>query len=153
MTIESGTSLAHHEVSSPRGKGGMGEVFRARDTKLGREAKLLASLNHPNVAAIHGFEDVSGLKFLVMELAHGETLADRIRRGPIPVDEALAIAKPIAQALEAARLNGRPVAACEKSKNCAMGGRRRGWSGRGDSNSRPPEPHSGALPGCATARH
>ncbi len=129
MTIESGTSLAHYEVSSPLGKGGMGEVFRARDTKLGREvaikilpeeftkdaerlarfdreAKLLASLNHPHVAAIHGLEEVGGRKFLVMELAHGETLADRIRRGPIPVDEAIAIAKPIAQALEAAHDRG-----------------------------------------------
>ncbi|MCM2314124.1 MAG: serine/threonine-protein kinase [Thermoanaerobaculia bacterium] len=129
MSIESGTSLAHYEVTSPLGKGGMGEVFRARDTKLGREvaikilpeeftkdaerlarfdreAKLLASLNHPNVAAIHGFEDVSGRKFLVMELAHGETLADRIRRGPLPVEEAIAIAKPIALALEAAHDRG-----------------------------------------------
>ncbi|MGK2857735.1 MAG: protein kinase domain-containing protein [Thermoanaerobaculia bacterium] len=129
MSFESGTSLAHYEISSPLGKGGMGEVFRARDTKLGREvaikvlpeeftkdaerlarfdreAKLLASLNHPNVAAIHGFEDVSGRKFLVMELAHGETLADRIRRGPLPVDEAIAIAKPIALALEAAHDRG-----------------------------------------------
>jgi len=129
MTIDSGTSLAHYEVTSPLGKGGMGEVFRARDTKLGREvaikilpeeftkdaerlarfdreAKLLASLNHPNIAAIHGFEEVDGRKFLVMELAQGETLADRIRRGPLPVDEAIAIAKPIAQALEAAHDRG-----------------------------------------------
>jgi len=129
MSIESGTSLAHYEVTSPLGKGGMGEVFRARDTKLGREvaikilpeeftrdperlarfdreAKLLASLNHPNVAAIHGFEDVSGRKFLVMELVHGETLADRIQRGSLPVDEVIAIAKPIALALEAAHDRG-----------------------------------------------
>jgi len=124
MTLEAGSKLAHYEILEPIGKGGMGEVFRARDTKLGREvaikvlpeefaqdeerlarfereAKLLASLNHPNIASIHGFEDSDGVKALVLELVEGPTLAERIAEGPIPVDEAIAIAKQIAEALEA----------------------------------------------------
>src|ERR1044071_4358464 len=103
----------------------MGEVYRARDTKLDRdvaikvlpeafagdpertarfqrEAKTLASLNHPHIAIIHGLEQAGDIQALVMELVEGETLADRIARGPIPIDEALAIAKQIAEALEAA---------------------------------------------------
>ena len=95
--MESGTELSHYEISTLLGKGGMGEVWRARDTKLGREvaiktlpeefaqdtdrlarfereAKLLASLNHPNVAAIHGFEEDNGTHFLVLELVEGDTL-------------------------------------------------------------------------------
>ncbi len=102
----------------------MGEVYRAKDSKLGRdvaikvlreefaidkerlarferEAKLLASLNHPNIASIHGFEEADGVGALVLELVEGPTLADRIANGPIPVDEAIAIAKQIAEALEA----------------------------------------------------
>jgi serine/threonine-protein kinase len=107
----------------------MGEVYRARDTKLGRdvalkvlpeslaadperiarmhrEAQVLAALNHPNIAAIHGFEDSGSIHALVLELVDGETLADRIARGPIPVDEALPFAKQIAEALEAAHALG-----------------------------------------------
>src|SRR5262245_38799078 len=107
----------------------MGEVYRARDPKLERdvavkvlpgalatdperlarferEAKTLAALNHPNIAHIHGFEDSTGVPALVMELVEGSTLADRITRGPIPVDEALPIAKQIADALEAAHEQG-----------------------------------------------
>ena len=120
-----GTRLAHYEITSHLGTGGMGEVYQATDSKLGRsvaikllpeafmhdadraarferEARVLASLNHPNIAAIHGLEESGGRKFLVMELVPGETLAERVRRGPIPVDEALEIAKQIAEALEAA---------------------------------------------------
>ena len=124
-----GRTLAHYEITAPLGKGGMGEVWRARDSKLGREvaiktlpeefardgdrlarfereAKLLASLNHPNIAAIHGFEEDKGTHFLVMELVEGETLADQIKRGAIPVEESLKLALQIAEALEAAHEKG-----------------------------------------------
>jgi eukaryotic-like serine/threonine-protein kinase len=107
----------------------MGDVYQATDLKLGRsvavkflpeafardgervarferEARVLASLNHPNIAAIHGMEEAGGKKFLVMELVDGETLADRIRRGPIPIEEALAIARQITESLEAAHASG-----------------------------------------------
>src|SRR6266536_1501078 len=107
----------------------MGEVYKARDTKLhrevaikvlpeslasdperlarfSREAQVLAALNHPNIAHIHGFEDSTGVPALVMELVEGPTLLDRIARGPIPIDEALPIAKQIAEALEAAHEQG-----------------------------------------------
>jgi serine/threonine protein kinase/Tol biopolymer transport system component len=124
-----GQSLLHYEITEKLGKGGMGEVFRARDTKLGRdvaikvlpaelsgdperegrfqrEARALASLQHPNVASVYGFEEVDGVRFLVMELIAGEELSDRIERGPITVDEALVIARQIASGLEAAHENG-----------------------------------------------
>src|SRR5262245_45774621 len=120
-----GTKLAHYEITSHLGTGGMGEVYQALDSKLGRsvavkflpeafardvdrvarfdrEARVLASLNHPKIASIYGIEEAGGRKFLVMELVSGETLADRIARGPVPVDEALKIASQIAEALEAA---------------------------------------------------
>src|SRR5437867_3219433 len=120
-----GTKLAHFQITTHLGSGGMGDVYQATDSKLGRsvavkllpeafardtervtrferEARVLASLNHPNIAGIHGLEQTSGRHFLVMELVAGETLAERIRRGPIPPDEALGIAKQIAEALEAA---------------------------------------------------
>ncbi len=124
-----GTKLAHYEITSHLGSGGMGDVYQATDSKLRRsvavkflpeafardadrvtrferEARVLASLNHPNIAAIYGLEDADGKKFLVMELVAGETLAERIQRGPIPVEEALGIAKQIAEALEAAHEKG-----------------------------------------------
>jgi serine/threonine-protein kinase len=120
-----GTRLGVYEVVGPIGAGGMGEVYRARDTRLKRdvalkilpesfasdpnrlarfqrEAEVLASLNHPNIAAIHGLEESNGTRTLVMELVEGETLAERVARGPISLDEALPIAKQIAEALEAA---------------------------------------------------
>jgi len=120
MSLAAGTRLGPYEIVEPIGKGGMGEVYRARDTKLDRdvaikvlpdelsadeervarferEAKLLASLNHPNIASIYGFE--SGA--LVLEMVEGPTLAERIEGGPVPLDEALPIAKQIAEALEA----------------------------------------------------
>jgi len=129
MAFAAGARLGPYEILSALGAGGMGEVYRARDTKLNRdvaikvlpdslahdserlarferEAKTLAALNHPNIAHIHGFEDSTGVPALVMELVEGPTLADRIARGPIPLDEALPIAKQIAEALEAAHEQG-----------------------------------------------
>src|ERR671936_2084028 len=129
MPIPIGTQLGSHEITALVGKGGMGEVYRARDTKLKREvaikilpeefsrdadrisrfqreAEVLASLNHPNIAAIYDLEEAEGSRFLVLELVEGETLADRIQRGPIPVDEGLSIAKNICEALMAAHERG-----------------------------------------------
>jgi eukaryotic-like serine/threonine-protein kinase len=129
MLIGPGARLGPYEIVSVLGTGGMGQVWRARDSKLGRdvaikvlpsalagdperlarfarEAQVLASLNHPNIAAIYHLEEVDGASALVMELVEGETLADRIARGPIPIDEALPIAKQIAEALEAAHEQG-----------------------------------------------
>ena len=129
MSVASGTKLGHYEITAPLGAGGMGEVYRARDTKLGRdvalkvlppvfardaqrmarferEAKVLASLNHPNIATIFGVEESGSTPALVMELVEGPTLADRIRQGPIPTEEALRIAKQICDALEYAHEHG-----------------------------------------------
>src|SRR5438128_5097951 len=129
MSLVAGTRLGAYEILSALGVGGMGEVYRARDTKLNRdvalkvipdtfaldpdrisrftrEAQVLSSLNHPQIAAIYGFEDTSAIHALVLELVEGETLADRIAHGPIPIDEALPIAKQIAEALEAAHEQG-----------------------------------------------
>src|SRR5207248_1258778 len=129
MPITIGTHLGSHEITAVLGKGGMGEVYRARDTKLKRdvaikvlpdefsrdpdrvsrfqrEAEVLASLNHPNVAAIYHLEEAEGARFLVLEFVEGETLAERIRRGPIPLEEALDIARSICEALEVAHEKG-----------------------------------------------
>ena len=125
VPLPSGTRLGAYDVLGPIGAGGMGEVYRARDTSLGREvalkvlpeffaadpdrlmrfereARTLASLNHPHIAQIHGLEASSGVRALVMELVEGEDLAERIARGAIPLDEALPIAQQVAAALEAA---------------------------------------------------
>jgi serine/threonine protein kinase len=129
MALASGQRIGVYEVIGPIGAGGMGEVYRARDTRLGRdvalkilpdvfaadpdrlarferEAQVLASLNHPHIAAIHGFEESGSVRALVMELVEGDTLADRIATGALPLDDALAIAKQIADALEAAHDRG-----------------------------------------------
>src|SRR6185436_1436811 len=124
-----GTRLGPYEITAQVGVGGMGEVYRATDTNLKRqvalkvlpdalasdverlarfqrEAEVLASLNHPNIAAIYGLERADGLSALVMELVEGPTLADRIAQSAIPLDEALPIARQIAAALEAAHEQG-----------------------------------------------
>ena len=129
MALTSGTRLGVYEVIAHIGEGGMGQVYRARDTKLNRdvalkvlpdafasdaerlarftrEAQTLASLNHPNIAHIHGLEESGGVRALVMELVEGDDLSQRIARGAIPLDEALPIAKQIAEALEAAHEQG-----------------------------------------------
>jgi len=129
LALTPGSRLGVYEITAPLGEGGMGQVWRATDTTLGRqvaikilpdafaadpdrlarferEAKTLASLNHPHIAAIHGFEKSSGVQALVMELVEGEDLSQRIARGAIPLDEALPIAKQIAEALEAAHEQG-----------------------------------------------
>jgi len=129
VTLAAGSRLGVYEVGTAIGAGGMGEVYRARDTRLGRdvaikilpdafahdperldrferEARTLASLNHPNIAAIHGFEEGGGQRALVMELVDGEDLSSRIARGAIPLDEAVPIARQVADALEAAHEAG-----------------------------------------------
>ena len=129
MSLEPGTRLGTYEILGLLGVGGMGEVYRALDTNLGRdialktlpaavthdqdrlarfrrEAQVLAALNHPNIASIYGLEEAGPQRFLVLELVEGETLADRIRNGPLPVTEALEIARQIAEALQAAHDKG-----------------------------------------------
>ncbi len=129
MALSAGTRLGHYDVTALLGEGGMGQVWQATDTQLNRqvalkilpdafaadpdrlarftrEAQILASLNHPNIAAIYGIEEAEGTRALVLELVEGPTLADRISKGPIPLDEALPIAKQIAEALEAAHEAG-----------------------------------------------
>ena len=129
MPLASGSRIGSYEIKTPIGAGGMGEVYRARDSKLGRdvaikvlpdafardadrlarfqrEAKLLAALNHPNIASVYGLEDSASSHALVMELVEGPTLADRIEQGPIPVEESLRIAKQICDALEYAHERG-----------------------------------------------
>ena len=129
MALAPGTRLGPYKIASQIGTGGMGEVYRATDTNLKRqvaikvlpesvaadedrlarfqrEAEVLASLNHSNIAAIYGLERSDGVTALVMEMVEGPTLADRIAHGPIPIDEALSIAKQIAEALESAHEHG-----------------------------------------------
>ena len=124
-----GQTISHYKITSKLGEGGMGEVYRAEDTTLKREvaikvlpeqftqdaerlarfrreAQVLASLNHPNVAAIHGLEEADGVRFLVLELVEGETLGERLSKGPLGVEEALEICRQIAEGLEAAHESG-----------------------------------------------
>ena len=129
MSLATGGRVGPYEIVSLLGAGGMGEVYRARDPKLNRdvalkilpgefaldpdrlarftrEAQVLAALDHPNIGAIHGFEDSDGVHALVLQLVEGPTLADRIASGPMPIDDALPIARQIAEALEAAHEQG-----------------------------------------------
>ena len=128
-SLPAGTQLGHFRVEALVGAGGMGQVYRATDmqlhravalkilipgladapdfdARLEREAHLLASLNHPNIGAIHGLEEAGGLRCLVLEFVEGPTLAERVARGPLSVKEALAVARQIASALEAAHARG-----------------------------------------------
>ncbi len=127
--LGAGTRVGPYEILSLLGAGGMGEVYRARDNRLNRdvavkvlrpaviddpdrlarfrrEAQLLAALNHPNIAHVHGLEDAGGHPVLIMELVEGRTLADWLAAGPMPLDEALPIARQIVEALEAAHASG-----------------------------------------------
>ena len=124
-----GKSISHYRIIEKLGQGGMGEVYRAEDTNLHRhvaikvlpsefahdperlarfqrEAELLSSLNHPNIATIHGLEESDGKRFIVMELVEGETLAFRLLKGLLPVDDALQVCRQIAEGLEAAHEKG-----------------------------------------------
>ena len=124
-----GTTISHFKVLEKIGQGGMGEVYRAEDTHLSREvaikvlpaqftqdtqrlarfereAKLLDSLNHPNIASIHSFEHSDEVHFLVLELVPGDTLAERVAKGPLPVEEALEVCRQIAEGVEAAHEKG-----------------------------------------------
>src|SRR5438034_5649753 len=129
MNLTAGARIGPYEIVALLGAGGMGEVYRGRDSRLGRdvalkvlpakfsadaermsrfqrEAQVLASLNHPNIAAIYGLEDSGGVRALVMELVEGLTLADRIGTGALSLDDALSVARQIAEALEAAHEKG-----------------------------------------------
>ena len=129
MSLAPGARLGPYEITGSLGVGGMGEVYRARDPRLKRdvalkilpaefaddperlgrfqrEAEVLASLNHPNIAAIHGFEESDGVRALVLELIEGQTLAVRLAQGPIAVDEALSIVRQVAEAVAAAHEHG-----------------------------------------------
>src|SRR5262249_34339772 len=129
MALATGQQLGTYEVLAPLGAGGMGEVYRARDMRLGREvalkvlradkevdaetlarfereARLLAQLNHPHIATLSGLHEADGIRFLALELVSGPTLAERLHDGPMPVTEACALARQIAEALEAAHEQG-----------------------------------------------
>src|SRR6185503_1897302 len=129
MTLTSGARIGPYDVVDSIGAGGMGEVYRARDSRLGRdvalkvlpdafagdaerlarferEAQLLAALNHPHIASIYGVEEAGGVRALVLELVTGDTLAERLEQGAIPFDEAVPLARQIAVALEASHEQG-----------------------------------------------
>ena len=136
MPLTSGSRRGPYEILAPLGAGGMGEVYRARDTRLERdvaikalpaefagdaerlarfqrEARLLASLNHPNVAAIYGLEEAEGARYLVLEIVEGETLAQKLAAGPLPIEEALAVCAQIAAGVSSGPRRGRDPSGLE----------------------------------------
>ena len=176
-----GTRIAHYDVLAAIGAGGMGEVYRARDTLLGREvalkvlpelfaadadrrarfqreAKTLAALNHPNIAAIHGLAEAPNVSALVLELVDGETLAERIDRGPIPLDETLAIAAQIAAALESAHERGivhrdlKPANVKLTHDGCGQGARLRACQARRSRRHRDGRPFGSTGESVSSAR-
>jgi len=180
MAFTTGTKLGLYEIVAPLGAGGMGEVYRARDSKLKREvaikvlpdafygdaervsrfqreAEVLASLNHPHIAAIYDLVEFGGSRFLVLELVEGETLAERLKRGPIPIGESLVIAKQVAEGLEAAHAKGiihrdlKPanikIGADSKVKVLDFGLAKVGATGRAVDPSDTPTQMSGTMPG------
>ena len=190
VTSMIGRQIGPYTIVAPLGAGGMGEVYRARDSKLGRdvaikilpahftadperrarfarEARMLATLNHPHIGAIYGLEEVDGVSALVLELVEGQTLADRLERGPLPLAEALAIARQIAEALEAAHEKGhrpsrpeagqhrparraRPVSSTTCARRCSTSAWRSRWRwmSRRDRRKR----HRGSFDGTADGR-
>src|SRR5271156_3172220 len=129
MTLASGSKLGPYEIVGPLASGGMGEVYRARDTRLdrtvaikilpasisadpvakqrfGREAKTISGLNHPNICVLHDVGSQDGIDYLVMEWVEGETLAKRLEKGPLPVDQVLKVGAQIADALDQAHRSG-----------------------------------------------
>src|SRR5690348_16892092 len=129
MSLAAGTKLGPYEIVAPLGAGGMGEVYRARDTRLGRdvaikvlpshlssdvdlkarferEARTISSLNHPNICTLHDIGHQDGLDYLVMECLEGETLGDRLRRGPLPIEQVLKYGIDICEGLEKAHRSG-----------------------------------------------
>jgi serine/threonine protein kinase len=149
VTLSVGTRIGVFEIEAPLGAGGMGEVYRARDTRLGRvvaikalpaafardperlarferEARLLASLEHPHIAGIHGLEDVDGTPHLVLEFVEGETLEQRLARAPLTVRETLETCGQIASAIEAAHEQGSSIGTSSPARHAHVRARRQG---------------------------
>ena len=152
MVVQPGISLGFYEVLSALGKGGMGEVWRARDSKLGREvalktlpeefardndrlarfereARVLAAINHPNIASIYGLEEHAGGRFIVLELVEGENLAERLARGPMPVEDAIRVRSPDRNGRRSRAREGRRPSRSEASEHQNHTGRNREGSG------------------------
>src|SRR5258708_3660442 len=106
MGLATGTRLGPYEIQSPLGAGGMGEVYRAHDTRLEREAKTISSLNHPHICVLHDIGHQDGIDYLVMECVEGETLEKRLEKGPLPLEHVVKIGAEVASALDRAHRSG-----------------------------------------------